>query len=212
VGACTLVVVDMVRKNAMGVVLQITRLQIASSRRGTGNTQVSGAENNPVSQGGRSPTNAISRSNRGGKRPQAGGRVFSMRGEEAEDPTVAVLGTLLIKHLYVHVLFDSGATYSLVNPAFAKKLASKPSEMDVQLYVTTLLGSIYCTDLVFKNCTVQLEGRVLPVDLVHLNKVMIKNKYPFKFWRKRRRNPEIERFRVLRCYRNITRSQKQFGN
>ena len=81
VGACTLVVVDMVRKNAMGVVLQITRLQIASSRRGTGNTQVSGAENNPVSQGGRSPTNAISRSNRGGKRPQAGGRVFSLEGE-----------------------------------------------------------------------------------------------------------------------------------
>ena len=95
--------------------------------------------------------------------------MFSLRGVEAGDPTVAVSGTLLIKRLYALVLFDSGATYSLVNPAFAKKLSSKPSEMDVQLYVTTPLGSIYYTDLVFKNCTVQLQGRVLPVDLVHLN-------------------------------------------
>ena len=41
--------------------------------------------------------------------------------------------------------------------------------MDVQLYVTTPLGSTYYTDLVFKNCTIQLEGRVLPVDLVQLD-------------------------------------------
>ena len=83
--------------------------------------------------------NTTSGSNRGGKRPQAGGRVFSLEGEEAEDPTVIVSGTLLIKHLYAHVLFDAGATHSFVNPAFAKVLASKPSEMNVQLYMTCLL-------------------------------------------------------------------------
>ena len=76
------------------------------------NTQVSGTGNNPVSQGGRPPTNATLGRNRGGKRPQIGGRVFSLRGEEARDPTIAVSGILLIKHLYTHVLFDSGATYS----------------------------------------------------------------------------------------------------
>ena len=54
----------------------------------------------------------------------------------------------------------------IVNPTFAKKLASKPSEMDMQLYVTIPLGSTYYTDVVFKNYTIQLEGRVLPVDLV----------------------------------------------
>ena len=113
--------------------------------------------------------NITSGSNRGGKRPQASGWVFSLEGEEAEDPTVTVSGTLLIKHLYAHVLFDSGATHSFVNPAFAKELASKPSEMNVQLYVTTPLGSTYYTDLVFKNCPIQLEGRILPVDLVQLN-------------------------------------------
>ena len=64
--------------------------------------------------------NATLRSNRGGKGPQAGARVFSLRGEEAGDPIDAVSGNLLIKHLYTHILFDSGATYSFVNPAFAK--------------------------------------------------------------------------------------------
>jgi len=64
--------------------------------------------------------NATLGSNRGGKMKQAGGRVFSLRGEEVGDPTAAVSGILLIKHLYTHVLFDLGATYSFVNPAFAK--------------------------------------------------------------------------------------------
>jgi len=41
--------------------------------------------------------------------------------------------------------------------------------MNVQLYVTNPLGSNYHTDLVFKNCAIQLEGRVVPVDLVQLD-------------------------------------------
>jgi len=95
--------------------------------------------------------------------------VFSLRGEEAEDPTVAVSGTLLIKHLYAHVLFESGATHSFVNPAFAKLLTSKLRKMEVQLYMTTPIGFAYYTDVVFKNCTIQLQGGVLPVDLVQLD-------------------------------------------
>jgi len=41
--------------------------------------------------------------------------------------------------------------------------------MDVQLYVTTPLGSTHYTDLVFKDCAIQLEGRVLSADLVQLD-------------------------------------------
>jgi len=82
-------------------------------------------------QRGRPPTNATSRGNRGGKRPQVGGPVFPLEGEEAEDPTSTISSTLLINHLYTYVLFDSGATHSFANPIFAKKLANKPDEMDV---------------------------------------------------------------------------------
>jgi len=41
--------------------------------------------------------------------------------------------------------------------------------MDVQLYVTTPLGSTYYADVVFKNYTIKLEGRVLSIDLVQLD-------------------------------------------
>jgi len=68
--------------------------------------------------------NATSGGNRGGKRPQAGGRVFPLEGEVAEDPTITVSGTLPINHLYAHVLFYSCAAHSFVNPVFAKKLTS----------------------------------------------------------------------------------------
>jgi len=106
---------------------------------------------NLVTQRGRPPTNAASEGNRGGQRPQAGGRIFYLEGEEVENSIPTVSSVLLINHLYTHILFDSGATHSFVNPAFAKKLASKPNEMDVQLYVTTPLGPTYYTDAVFKN-------------------------------------------------------------
>ena len=86
---------------------------------------------NPVTQRGLPPMNTTLGGNRGRKMPHAGGRVFCLEGDEAENLTTTVLGTLLVKHLYAHVLFDSGATHSFVNPIFAKKLASKPNEMDV---------------------------------------------------------------------------------
>ena len=92
--------------------------------------------------------------------------MFCLEGDEAENLATTVSGTLLLKHLYAHVVFDSGAIHSFVNPVFVKKLASKPHGMDVQLYVTTPLGSTYYTDIVFKNCTIQLEGTVLSVYLV----------------------------------------------
>jgi len=53
---------------------------IPSSRMGT----------NPISQRGRPPVNITSGGNKGGKRQQAGGGVFSLEGGEAENPTSTV--------------------------------------------------------------------------------------------------------------------------
>jgi len=41
--------------------------------------------------------------------------------------------------------------------------------MNVQLYVTTPLGSTYYTDVIFRNCAIQLEGRTLPTNLIQLD-------------------------------------------
>jgi len=93
-----------------------------------------------------------------------------LEGEEAEDPTTTVLGTLLVRHLYARVLFDFGATHSFVNHEFTKKLAIKPNEMNIQLYMTTSLGSIYHTGIIVENCPINVVRRILSTDLVQLEK------------------------------------------
>jgi len=94
--------------------------------------------------------------------------VFFLKGEEIEDPTVTVSGTLLVNHLYTHILFKSGATHLFLSPKFVDKLASKPDEIDIQLYMTTPLGFAYHTDIIFKNCAINVEGKILSADLVQL--------------------------------------------
>ena len=45
---------------------------------------------------------------------------------------------------------------------------SKPDEMDIQLDVTSPLGPIYHANLIFRDCTINVGGKALPVDLVQL--------------------------------------------
>ena len=91
-----------------------------------------------------------------------------MEGEDTGDHTNIISDTLLVNHLYTHILFNSGTARSFVNFEFVKKLASKPDEMDIQIYVTTPLGTVYHTDIIFGDCAVNVEGRTLPADLVQL--------------------------------------------
>ena len=40
--------------------------------------------------------------------------------------------------------------------------------MDIQLYVNTALGFVCHTNIIFKNCAINVEGRILSVDLVQV--------------------------------------------
>jgi len=40
--------------------------------------------------------------------------------------------------------------------------------MDIQLYMTTSQGSVFHTDIIFKNCTINMEGRVLSANFIQL--------------------------------------------
>jgi len=89
------------------------------------------------------------------KKPPAKGRVFYLdveeeeEKEETENSIAIITGTLHVNHLCAHVLFDAGATCAFINPKFAKKLACKSKEMDVQLSVVAPLRSIYHTNVIF---------------------------------------------------------------
>jgi len=53
-----------------------------------------------------------------------------------------VLGTFIVNTLPTTVLFDVGATHSFINPITANQMACALEEMDVQLCVTTPIGSV----------------------------------------------------------------------
>jgi len=86
--------------------------------------------------------------------------------EEPEDPHTVVSGTLLVNHLFTQVIFDASATYSFINLIIAKRLAYKLDEMDVQLCVSTPVGSIYQTEAVVKDSPITIHDKVFPADLV----------------------------------------------
>ena len=68
--------------------------------------------------------------------------------EESEDPHAVVSGTSVVNTLPVKVLFDASATHSVINPATAKQIACVLEEIEVQLCVTTPIGSMYQSELI----------------------------------------------------------------
>ena len=91
-----------------------------------------------------------------------------MEGEGAGEPASTVSGILIVNHLHARILFDSNATQSFVNFEFARKLTSKPDEVDIQLYVTTPSGTIYHTELIIRDCAVNVEGKTLSANFVQV--------------------------------------------
>ena len=62
----------------------------------------------------------------------------------------------VINTLSTKVLFDAGATHSFINLAIAKQMACSLEEMDVQLCVTTPIGSTYQSELVTRSCPITI--------------------------------------------------------
>jgi len=103
------------------------------------------------------------------KKPQSRGWVYCIeaREEEGEDPHVAVLGAFVMNTLPTKVLFNANVTHSFINPETAKWIACHLDEMDMQLCVTTLIGSRYRSKIIVWNCPI-IEEKVFPADLISL--------------------------------------------
>ena len=95
--------------------------------------------------------------------------MFFLEAEEGgEDPHAVVLGMFPVNTLSTKVLFDAGATHSFINLATAKRIACVLEEMDVQLCVSTLVGSLYHANLIVRNCPITIQDRLCFADLVVL--------------------------------------------
>jgi len=119
---------------------------------------------------GRPPAPRVGQRTRNDKKLQAGGRVYCLEAEEEEsrDPHTVVSGTFTVNTLPTKVLFDASATHSSINPTIAKRLACAFEEMDVQLCVSTPIGSLHQADLIVQNCSITIQNRLFVPDLVVL--------------------------------------------
>ena len=101
-------------------------------------------------------------------KPQAGGRVYCLEEKEGGDgdPHTVVLGTFIINTVPTKVLFDAGATHSTINPTTAARMTCVFEELDVHLYVTTPIGSMYRSNL--RNCMIVIQGKLFFGDLILL--------------------------------------------
>ena len=79
-----------------------------------------------------------------------------------------VSNTVVICSKQALVLFDSGATYSLVSPSFALCLDMRLDVLNNLLTVLTPVGEMYLIIRFLSECEVCIEDEILLVDLVEL--------------------------------------------
>jgi len=115
-----------------------------------------------------SQTSGQTQQRRGGSRPQATGRVFTMTGSEAAGSGNLMIGCCLISGKSCCVLFDSGATHSFVSESCVRELSLLVCELQFDLVVSTPASGLVRTSSVCSRCPVEVEGRVYKVNLICL--------------------------------------------
>ena len=78
-------------------------------------------------------------------------------------------GIIPVCYCDARVLFDPGTTHSFISSVFALKVAYQPSSMLYPLSVATPLSEELETNVFFPSCSVSVEGKELPADLVLLD-------------------------------------------
>ncbi|XP_024958944.1 uncharacterized protein LOC112499907 [Cynara cardunculus var. scolymus] len=84
------------------------------------------------------------------KQSNAGGRAFTLSADKSNEAMVS--GTLSINGRDAYVLFDTGATHSIVFENFEENLKSYEKSTKFSLHITTLMGTSVCILGQFPNC------------------------------------------------------------
>ncbi|XP_057968448.1 uncharacterized protein LOC131157952 [Malania oleifera] len=93
-------------------------------------------------------------------------RVYYLTPVDAENAGDVVTGIIYMFSHKVVVLFDFGARYSFISRGFVKLCGLEVQRLDYELVVATLSGSaVECSNVVY-DFLVEIQGRILPVDLV----------------------------------------------
>ena len=97
------------------------------------------------------------------------GRVYATTARDAANIPGIISGTLLIGNRDARVLFDTGATHSVVSSSFVKHLGVKSCELLSSICISTAVGMSVDVHVEYPNCPVRIGDHVLPATLLPLH-------------------------------------------
>nr|GEX92896.1 putative reverse transcriptase domain-containing protein [Tanacetum cinerariifolium] len=111
------------------------------------------------------------------KKPGASGRVFAITEGHAAKTSGTITGTLFIYGHAVFVLFDTGATHSVISSAFASRVTMTPTLLDHVLCISTPMQDFVRITHVYRNFSLQFDDKIhainaLPLDICEFDIIL----------------------------------------
>nr|GFA11866.1 hypothetical protein [Tanacetum cinerariifolium] len=111
------------------------------------------------------------------KKPGASGRVFAITEDHATKTSGTITGTLFIYGHAVFVLFDTGATHSVISFVFATRVTTTPTLLDHVLCISTPMQDSVRITHVYRNLPLQFDDKIrainaLPLDICEFDIIL----------------------------------------
>nr|GFC25967.1 putative reverse transcriptase domain-containing protein [Tanacetum cinerariifolium] len=111
------------------------------------------------------------------KKPGASGRVFTITEDHATKTLGTMNGTLFIYGHAVFVLFDTGATHSVISSIFASRVTTTPTLLDHVLCISTPMQDLVRISHVYRNLPLQFDDKIrainaLPLDMCEFDIIL----------------------------------------
>nr|GFC11643.1 putative reverse transcriptase domain-containing protein [Tanacetum cinerariifolium] len=120
---------------------------------------------------------ATSTSGQADKKLGASGRVFAITEDHATKTLGTITGTLFIYGYAVFVLFDTGATHSVISSVFASCVTTTPTLLDLVLCISTPMKDSVCITHVYRDLPLQFDDKIrainaLPLDMCEFDIIL----------------------------------------
>ncbi|GKA41443.1 putative reverse transcriptase domain-containing protein [Tanacetum coccineum] len=97
------------------------------------------------------------------------GRVYATTRDQAAKTSGTITSILYIDDRTVFVLFDTGATHSIISTTFAKKLNMTPTPLIERVIISTPMKNHMLIDHEYVNCPLRFDDRVRPANLLPIH-------------------------------------------
>nr|GFC30204.1 hypothetical protein [Tanacetum cinerariifolium] len=103
------------------------------------------------------------------KKPGASGRVFAITEDHATKTSGTITGTLFIYGHAVFVLFDTGATHSVISSVFASCITTTPTLLDHVLRISTPMQDFVHFTHVYRDLPLQFDDKIHAINAFPLD-------------------------------------------